>query len=206
MKITAVNLKTALLIALAAWSISSFAQVKTIMYVMRNDTVVFQSSVSDIDNVTFDETTSGDTLIVQRNDDSPADKIQLKNIQQLSFSDENLSVETLSGNEVYAFGDIAKLLFKEGSNTGIHNPSAQKGFDVLVSVTPAGDVIVESPAAIKSLMLFSVDGKMISKQQYNGVKTQCTVSLQNSAAGVYLLWIETTQGTVVKKVVKPLNK
>jgi len=55
-------------------------------------------------------------------------------------------------------------------------------------------------------MLFSIDGKMISKQQYNGVKTQCTVSLQNSAAGVYLLWIETTQGTVVKKVVKPLNK
>jgi len=202
MKVTVVKLKTAILIALAAWSIDSFAQVQTIMYVMRHDTVVFQSSVSDIDNVTFDEAVPSDTLIVQKNDNSPADKIQLSNIQQLSFSDENLSVETLSGSKVYAFDNIAKLLFKDGSTTGIHNPTV----DMLVSFTPAGDMTVESSVAIKSLTVFSVDGKMIFKQQYNGVKTQCTVSLKSSAAGVYLLWVETTQGIVVKKVVKPLNR
>ena len=166
---------------------------------MRNDTVVFQSSVSDIDNVTFDKAASGDTLIIDKNDGSLVDKILLNNIQQLSFSNENLSVETLSGSEVYAFDDIAKLLFKDGSTTGIHNPTV----DMLVSFTPAGDMTVESSVAIKALTVFSIDGKMIFKQQYGGVKTQCTVSLQNSAAGVYLLWVETNQGIVVKKIVKP---
>ena len=207
MKVTAVNLKTAVLIAFAVWSISSFAQeVKTVMYVMKDGEVVFQSPVLEVDNVTFDKAASGDTLIVHKNNGFPASKILLSNIQQLSFSDENLSVETSSGSEVYAFDDIAKILFEDGSTTGIHNPSAQSSFDVVVYVTSAGDAIVESPIAIKSLVLFSVDGKMISKQQYDGVKMQCTVSLQNSAAGIYLLRIETEQGMVVKKLVKPLNK
>jgi len=206
MKVTVVKLKTAVFIALAAWSINSFAQSNTVMYVMKNDTVVFQSSVSDIDNVTFDKAASGDTLVIDKNDGSPADKILLKNIQQLSLSDENLSVETLSGSEVYAFEDIAKLLFKDGSPTGTHNPTVPSDLNVLVSFTPAGDMTVESSVAIKSLTLFSVDGKLIFKQQYDGVKTQGIIPLQNGTACVYLLCVETTQGTVVKKVVKPLNK
>jgi len=206
MKLTGINLKAVAFIVFTVWSISSFAQVKTIMYVMRNDKVVFQSAVSDIDNVTFDEIVSGDSLILQKNDGSPADKILLRNIQQLSFSDENLSVETPSGSKEYAFEDIAKLLFKNGSITGINNPPAQSGFDVWVFVTPAGDAVVESSLTIKSLMLFSIDGKMLFKQQYDEEKTQCSVSLQNRAAGIYLLGIETEQGTVVKKVVKPLSK
>jgi len=206
MKLSIVKLKTAVFIVLAAWSISSFAQSNMMMYVMRNDTVAFQSPVSDIDNVTFDNAASGDSLVVQKNDGSSDNKIRLNNIHQLSFLNDSLSIETSSGSEIYRFDDIAKLLFENGSVTGIHNPSAQSGLDVLVSFTSAGDVTVKSPVSIKSLMVFSVDGKMISKRQYDGVKTQCLVSLQNSTAGVYLLCVETEKGIVVKKIVKPLNK
>ena len=207
MKATAVKLKTAAaLIALAVWSISSFAQVTT-MYVMKDGEVVFESPVSGIDNVTFDAAAPGEALIIHKKDGSPAGTTLLNNIQQFSFSDENISLETSSGSEVYLFDDIEKLFFDSGITTGTNNSLTQKGFDVLVSVTPAGDVIVESPAAIKSLALFSVDGKMISMLQCNGsVETQCIASLPDNAAGVYLLRIETLQGTVVKKVVKPLNK
>jgi len=206
---TAEKLKIVVLITLAIWSITGFAQVKTMMYVMKNGEVVFQSPVSDIDNATFDGTASGDTLFVHKNDGSPVDKIQLNNIQQLSFSDENLIVETQSGNETYAFGDISKLLFKDISTTGINNPSVQGGVDVHVSVTPAGDVMVESSAAIRSLALFSVDGKMIAMEKCNAaaVETLHATSLRvNTPAGIYLLRIETEQGTVVKKIVKPVNK
>jgi len=38
------------------------------------------------------------------------------------------------------------------------------------------------------------------------VETLRATSLQNAPAGVYLLRVETEQGTVVKKVVKPSNK
>ena len=202
---TVVKLKTVTLIAFAAWCISSFAQVETMMYVMKNGEIVFQSPVSGIDNVTFDEATPDSTLIVYKNDDSPVDKILLNDIQQLSFSDENLSVETSNNSKVYGFEDITKLLFGDINTSKINNPFAQSNFDVFVSVTPVGDVIVKSSAVIKSLVLFGIDGKIISKQQCNGIETQCVVSLQGNAAGVYLLRIEAEQGIIIKKIVKPLN-
>jgi len=203
MKATVVKLKiAAILIALMSWSISSFAQVETMMYVMKNGEVVFQSLVSGVDNVTFDEAILDSTLIIHKNDGSPAGKILLNDIQQLSFSDENLSVETPNGSEVYVYKDIMKLLFGDMNTAGINNAPVQGGFDVRVSVTPEGDVVVESPVAIKSLALFSADGKMISTH----VMTGYAPSLRNAPAGVYLLRVETGQGTVVKKVVNPLKK
>jgi len=206
MKVTVVKLKTVTLIILAMWSINSFAQVETMMYVMKNGEIVFSSPVSSVDQVTFDATSPDSDLIVNKNDGSIADKILLNNIQQLSFSDENLYVETTNGSEVYAYENIAKLIFGDINSTGINNPSAQSGFDVLACVTPDGDAVVKSSVPIKSLTLFGVDGKIISKKHCNGIETQCTVSLQGKPADVYLLRVETEQNTVVKKVVKPLNK
>ncbi len=172
------------------------------MYVMKNGEVIFQSLVSGIDNVTFDEAASDDALIIHKNENSPAYKILLNNILQLSFSEENLSVKTSNDNKAYAFNDISKLFF--GDNAAeIKNLSLRSGFDVLLSFTPAGDVVVESSVGIKSLTLFSIDGKLISKQYENGVETQCTVPLQDKIAAVYLLRVETGQGAIVKKIVKP---
>jgi len=205
MKVTVVKLKTVALIAFAAWSISSFAQDKTVMYVMKDGEVVFQSRVLDIDTVTFDEVASDDNhaLVIQNNDGSSTNEILLNDIQQLIFSGENLTVEKLNGSDAYAFKNTVMLRIIE--KTGINNPPTQS-VDVQVYVTPAGDVIVESPVAIKLLTLFGIDGKMISNQHCNGVEIQCIVSLQNDAAGIYLLRVETEQGSVVKKVVKLFNK
>jgi len=208
MKVKVVKLKTVALIVFTVWSISSFAQVKTIMYVMKNDSVIYESSVSDIENVIFDEAASDDALIVHKNDGSPANKILLNDIQQLSFSDENLFVETTKSSETYAFDDIAKLLFGDGNATGMNNPPARRSLDVLVYVTPAGDVTVKSSAAIRSLTLFDVAGRTISVERCNAaaVETLHATSLQGRPTGIYLLRVETEQGTVAKKVVKPSNK
>ena len=176
---------------------------QTILYVMENGEVIFESPVSDIDNVTFDNAAPDSALIVQKNDGSPVDKILLNNIQQLSFSDENLSVETPNGIEMYVFENIAKLFFGYTINTGINSPPVQSGLDVLVSITPTGDAAVKSSVPIKSVTLFGVDGKMIFNKHFNGIETQCIVSFQSKPAGVYLFRVETTQDTVVKKVVKP---
>ena len=203
-----VKLKTVALIALTIWNMSSFAQVETMMYVMKNGEVVFSSPVSGVDQVTFDEASPDSALIVNKNDDSIANKILLNDVQQLSFSDENLSVETSKDSEVYAYENITKLIFGDMNATGISNPATQSGFDVLVYVTPVGDVTVKSLIPIKLLTLFSVDGKMISKQNCNGVVVEMShsSSLQNAPAGVYILRVETEQDTIVKKIVKPQNK
>ena len=59
MKLKVTKLKTAVvLMVIMGWGISSFAQSGIMtMYVMKNGEVVFQSPVSGIDNVTFDEAT-----------------------------------------------------------------------------------------------------------------------------------------------------
>jgi len=188
--------------AVIGLGLCSYAQNGQTMYVVKNSTTV---PISGIENVFFDGATSGDTLYIHKKNGSPTEKIPLSDIL-LSFSSGNMIVETLGGGKVtYAINDIAKILFKDAGTTGIHNPSAPN-FDVLVRVTPAGDVVVECSVAIKSLTLFSADGKMISQQRCEGVETQCIVSLQNNAAGVYLLQVKTERGVVVKKVVKPSNK
>ena len=205
MKVTVVKLKTATLIALMTWSISSFAQVEMMMYVMRNGEVVFSSPVSGVDNVTFDEATPDTLLFVGKSDSSPADKIRLNDIQQLSFSDENLSVETSSGSEEYVYEDVVKLFFGNKNTIGINTPHLQNGFDVFVFVNSAGDLIVESSAIIKSLTLFSVEGTIISNSNVLSVFNVLNV-FKNLPTGIYLLRVETEQGTIVKKVVKPSNK
>jgi len=208
MKVKAVKLKTVALIVLSMWSINSFAQVETMMYVMKKGNIVFSSPVSGIDQVTFDGGASPDSaLIVNKNDGSLAEKILLNDIQQLSFSGDNLSVETSKGSEVYAYDNIRKLVLGDINSTGINNQPSQNGFEALVYLTPAGDAAVKSAEPIKSLTLFDVDGKMISKQNCNGtVETQWTVSLQGKPAGVYLLRVETEHDAAVKKIVKPLNR
>jgi len=201
MKVTAAKLKTAMFITLAVGGISCFGQAKTTMYVMKDGKVVFESAVSDVDNVTFDEAAFDDALFLQKTDGAPAGKFLLNNIQQVSFSGESLSVETSAGSETVAFADIAKLLFGN-SATGINKPKAQSSFDVLAYLNPAGDVVVETSAAIRSLTVFGIDGKTIAAT----VETGRALSLQNAPAGVYLLRVETEQGIVVKKIVKPSKK
>ena len=207
MKAAVIKLKTVVLITLILWSINSFAQVdETIMYVMKNGEVVFQSSVSNVDNVTFDKALSDSALIVRKYDDNPVSKILLNDITQLTFSDKNMSVETLGDSKVYAFEDIMKLQFNDINFTGINNQLAQKGFDVQVSVSPTNDIIVESSNIIKSISVYGVDGRMIYKQQCNStVETLRATSLINTGAGIFLLRVETEQGVAFKKVVKPFT-
>jgi len=202
MKLAVAKLKTVALIILVMGSMTGFAQGKMMMYVMKNGEAVFSTPVSGVDNVTFDKASSDSALIIQKNDGSLTGGVLLNDIQQLSFSDDGLSVETSTGSETYAFDDIAKFVFGNGSITGITNPPAQNGFDVLVYLAPSGDATVKSSSPIQSLTLFSVDGKMISRQQYNGMETQCIVPLQGRSAGIYLLRVETRQNAIVKKIVK----
>jgi len=207
MKVTVQKLKTVALIVFVSWNINSFAQVeKTIMYVMESDTIAFHTLASEIDNITFDEVAPDDALILQKNNGIIADTILLNEIQQIYFSGESMIVEMLSENKEYDLADIAKLLFANIGTTGINNPFVQNNLDVRAYITSVNNLVVESSVAIKLITLFGNDGKTVFQQHYKGVETRCVISLQGNASGIYLLQIETEQGIVVKKVVKPLNK
>jgi len=184
-----------LLTAFTVFGMSVLAQTTT-MKVMKGGLVLFESEVTEIEKMYFQDPsgTSSDVLVVNKSNGSSAEKTLLDNIEQLTFSGGNLTVELVSGSYNYSFSDIAQLTFDQ-MTTGINNLQAQ-GLEVIVYVNSEGSIEVKCAAEIKSLTLFTVDGKTIAT-----VKTWRAASLPRPPAGVYLLAVETTQGTVVKKLI-----
>ena len=190
-----------LLTIFTVFGMNVFAQTTT-MKVMKNGVAVFQSEVSEIEKIVFQDpsgsvtVSSNDALVVNKSNGSSADKILLDSIKQLTFLDGNLSVVSVSdSSSVYSFGNITNLTFNK-IITGISNPKAQSP-EVIVYVNSDGNIKVECTVEIKSLTLFSIDGKTVTT-----VETGRTSFLQCPSAGIYILAVETTQGTIVKKIVK----
>lgn len=122
----------------------------------------------------------------------------LDNTQSLVFTDNDLSINFVDNDlAVYTLGDIAKITFGDVIITDVvetcHTASLP---DVVVYSTSSGEIIVESPAAIQSLTLIGLDGKIL----YKTVST--TIFIGTLPAGVYLLQINTAQAAVIKKIIK----
>ena len=140
-------------------------------------------------------------LVIYKADGS-AEDARLDNIERLSFSDGNLSVKTSDGNSaVYALDNV-KLRFEDVIHAGVNDP-VTNGIDVVVYANQAGEVVVKSPVAIQSLALLGMDGKMLRTVETGRAPSlQTTLNVSSLPTGVYLLRIETLQGTVVKKMIK----
>jgi len=142
-----------------------------------------------------------EALIVNKTNGSSAESAVLDNIQRLSFSSSNVSVKMVDGHTaVYALDDVSKITFGDVIISDVTNPPAT-GLDVVVYVTPAGEIVVESPVAIQSLTLFNVDGKML--RSVSVVETGHVPSLHASTlpTGIYLLQIKTPKGIITKKLI-----
>ena len=192
-----------LLTAFTVFGMSVWGQTTT-MKVMKNGVVVFQSEVSGIDKIVFQDPSgsvttvpSNNVLVVNKSNGLSTDKTLLDDIKQLTFSSGSLSVEPVIGsNSVYPFSYITKLTFADGM-TGINNPKVQSS-EVIAYINSDGNIEVKCAAEIKSLTLFSIDGKVVA----TAVGAEGLQLLQCPSAGIYLLAVKTTQGTVVKKIVK----
>jgi len=142
-------------------------------------------------------------LIVHKADGTAAKGIALNDVQRLSFSDGNLFVKTSDGNSaVYALDNLARLRFEDVLPTDVNDPLTNR-IDVVVYANQAGEVVIESPVAIQSLALLGVDGKMLrTVETRHATSLQTTLNVSSLPTGVYLIRIETLQGTVVKKMIK----
>ena len=168
-------------------------EIKMDVIVMRGGVAVFQSAVSAIDSVIFynpvDLTAphSNETLVIHKAEDTSCDEFLLEDIWKLSLSNIDLSVEMRNAESLpYAINEIEKLSFGGMPSDIIY--SGQDKFNVIAYFTKEGNLVVESPEDIQSLTLFSIDGRIIAAR--------------NLPAGIYLVRVETSQGVVVKKVIK----
>ena len=125
-------------------------------------------------------------------------QIALEDIQRITFSGAaDLSLKTLDGNEtVYALSNIQKIIFDHKTNTNMECLIAPGLEAILHYLTPAGELVVESQRDIKSLTLFSIEGKMIQTTRLS------TMYVGTLSSGVYILKIDTPEGPVVRKIIK----
>jgi hypothetical protein len=122
--------------------------------------------------------------------------VAIKDVQRITFSGDNMLLKPVTGAEKsYHLDNITFITFLNG--VGIHeNPEVAKNIEVNVYVNAAGEVVAESSHSIIGLTLFDVTGKLVS------MTTRSHINVNSLNMGIYLLKIETTDGTVTKKFIK----
>jgi hypothetical protein len=124
----------------------------------------------------------------------------LEQLSQLTFTETELVIHTLSGNpESVLFEDLR--LFSLGNyNLGLV-PVLTKAVEVNVYPNPVvTDVTVKNDGVITHLNLYNLQGQNLL--QLYPEKSEVTIPLTNYPAGIYLLYVTDKNGPTVKKIIK----
>jgi hypothetical protein len=120
--------------------------------------------------------------------------VSLVNIQRITFEKDVMVFTTLAGTFRLPLNDVNYIAFGEGPTTAVENVEANT---TRISLS-GNQLMVESDYAIRALYLVDMTGKVLVSQQLSS-STEATISLSQS--GAFVLFLETTQGYVARKIV-----
>ena len=120
--------------------------------------------------------------------------VSFVSIQHITFEVEVLVLTTSEGTFRLPLNDVEYITFGENTTTAVENieSTATRLFK------NGNQLTVECEYAIKSLYLVDMTGKVLVNQQCS-MTTEASVTLPQS--GVFVLFLETTQGYVAHKIV-----
>ena len=144
---------------------------------------------------------SQEALIVHPANGSLATSFVLENIQHITFSNDNLSVKSFDCNDVVvrSLDNVEKITFGDKLPASLIPPSTAD-LNVVAYITPDGVIVVKSSAIVQSLKLFDLNGKILRTTTQKTPQT--SINISSLPAGIYLLRIETKQGTKINKIIK----
>jgi hypothetical protein len=139
---------------------------------------------------------AGKALKVHSTGSAEPQKIELANIRKITYVDNEMLITTHGETPNYTFVlvELDKLTFG-GNLTNIDTPMANNQ-NVSVYISSQGEVMIRSEAQILSLTVYSVTGAIML------TSTSENLNVSALPTGVYLLGVETTQGTAIKKFIK----
>ncbi len=122
----------------------------------------------------------------------------LDNIQRITFSSDDLVLKTTDNNtNNYVIDNLRKITFGNETPSAIANPpKPDNRSEVQVYITQGGEVVVKSSEPIKALTLFNTSGVILQET------TRASFSISGLPAGIYILQVKTTNGTITKKFIK----
>lgn len=127
--------------------------------------------------------------------DNTNSQFRMTDIQRITFNDNNMLLKTVNGaTNSYLLDNIASITFFDDP---IAIKEIDRNIEVNVYLNAYGDIVVESPCSITGLTVFDLTGKAVTNTTFSS-----PVHVNHLSTGVYLLKVETTQGTVSKKFIK----
>ena len=123
--------------------------------------------------------------------------IAISDIQRITFSGDNMLLKPVTGIEQsYLLDNIAGISFLNAPSDIPETDGVDRNIEVNVYLNSSGEVVAESPHPITGLTVFDLTGRTVKTAR------QSHVNVNSLSMGIYLLKIETSAGTVIKKFVK----
>ena len=118
----------------------------------------------------------------------------LVTILHITFEEDVLVMTTSEGEFRLPLDDVEKITFSENNTSAVENVNINS-----IHISKSGNILtIKSDAAIKHLYLVDVSGKVLVNDRLASVDT---TSITLPASGVFVLFLETSQGYIARKVI-----
>ena len=118
----------------------------------------------------------------------------LVNIQRITFEENVLVMTTSEGEFRLPLDDVEKITFSDNNTSAVENVNINS-----IQISKSGNIItIKSDATIRQLYLVDMSGKVLVNYRLASVDT---ASITLTASGVFVLFLETTQGYIARKVI-----
>jgi hypothetical protein len=118
----------------------------------------------------------------------------LVTIQHITFEEDVLVMTTSEGEFRLPLDDVEKITFSENNTSAVENVNINS-----IHISKSGNILtIKSDATIKHLYLVDVSGKVLVNDRLASIDT---ASIILPASGVFVLFLETSQGYIARKVI-----
>ena len=126
--------------------------------------------------------------------DGTVQSASLVDIQHITFEEDVLMLTTSEGEFRLPLDDVEKITFSDNNTSAVENVNINS-----ILISKSGNIItIKSDATIKHLYLVDVSGKVLVNDRLASVDT---TSITLPASGVFVLFLETSQGYIARKVI-----
>ena len=126
--------------------------------------------------------------------DGTVQSASLVSIQYITFEEDVLVLTTSEGEFRLPLNDVEKITFSDNSTSAVENVNINS-----IQISKSGNIItIKSDATIRQLYLVDMSGKVLVNYRLASVDT---ASITLPASGVFVLFLETTQGYIARKVI-----
>ena len=137
-----------------------------------------------------------DALTVHSTNGTNVTQIELDKIQRITFSDNAVAVKNVEGvTALFAFEEFLRITFEPMEEDQTFVCPVISDLDVIVYIS-FGNLVAVSTATINSMTLFSIDGRVIQRIDAS------RMFVGHLPASVYLLQVNTEQGSFMRKIIK----